>query len=350
MEMIDALIASFYAIPAVDGVVQSNAILRLAVNKYGTPMFILISVLIILLLTLIIKRMKPKAGRPKPIVEKKEKPAKKQRKAKTPKPAKAQKVKGTPAAITKKLAKLPPSNLPLYPVADKRKPMAGAPEMTATPLAPPPSLDDASLVAGLDDHDAQHTTPAPSLSAPVKSFTLDEKTASSLMGQPVQPQLSAAEDDFDIPIEAPNEAPVEAQAEMPEMPTEPSFTAGFHDQDEDDHEAVNEADDDMVGAGLTSQGDDLDNIDLSDFDLPEAPALTAANDPSATTEITPIEPVPSLDFAAIEDLPPEPKPSTPDDDTELDIPVASFGEGGDAENLSSSAQQKLAELNDRGIT
>lgn len=339
MEMIHALIADFYAIPAVDGVVQNNAILRLAVNKYGTPMFLLGSLLIILLLTLIIKRIKPKAGRPKPIVEKKEKPAKKQRKAKKPKPAKAQKVKGTPASIIKKLDKLPASSLPLYPVADKRKPLANPQDMAAAPLAPPPSLDDASLIAGLDApdapdvpeaHDTHEPMPAPSLSSPVKSFTLDEKTASTLLNQQAASETATAEDDFDIP------------ADIPEAP---SFTPSIDD----------EAEDETIMADSSNHEDDLhdeslDNLDLSEFDLPEEPALSAANDTPAMSEVTPIEPVPSLDFAAIEELPPEPKPATPDDDTELDIPVASFGEAGDVENLSSSAQQKLAELNDRGVT
>lgn len=329
MEMINAFIAQFYALPMVDNIVQSNAILRLAVQQFGTPLFLLVAVFILLMLVLVLSRLKPKAGRPKPIREKKAKPAKpaKTRKAK---PAKTPSAKKTPAAILKKLAKIKPSPLPLYPVADKRKPLDVdmADDLTdhtqMGAMAVTPVLDDASLAESLTmtaDTTADMTSEmapemvpemAPEIAAetpaqPVPSFTLDEETTANLMATP------APEDDgFDMPTD--------------------------HDTVMAEPEPVEVAEADL---------------DFSDLEMPQmgTPQMARAADAAASgdPDRADFDPVPSLDFDPIEAPEPEPRPETGDDDTELDIPVASFGSG-NGEGLSSSAQEKLAELNDRGVT
>ncbi|MCE2516789.1 MAG: hypothetical protein J4F41_02910 [Alphaproteobacteria bacterium] len=360
MDMINALIAQFYAIPMVDNIVQSNAILRLAVKQFGTPLFVLVAVFILLMLVLVLSRLKPKAGRPKPIREKKAKPAKAPRK---PKPAKAPRDKKTPPAILKKLSKIKPSPLPLYPVADKRKPLEMemdhdmdhdmGHDMGVSPVAA--VMDDASLAEGLaltsaaDEPAVYAPAPAPVMEsgvdpapelkpaspsfaeaapAPVPSFTIDEKTPASLMA-PQAPK----DDEFDMPEEtaAPEEMPPE------EMPPEPMLQ-------------------EPMPTPLMEVADD--DLDFSDLDLPETgaapptfqePALHANNRDDSDPDRADFDPVPSLDFDPIEAPEPEPRPETGDDDSDLDIPVASFGSG-DPEGLSSTAQEKLAELNNRGVT
>ena len=218
-----------------------------------------------------------------------------------------------------KLAKLPQSKLPLYPVADKRKSLedalaASAAMAPAAGLAmatpPQPVVDDASLIAGLDNgpEPIDMAPPAPAMDdheVEVQSFSIDETTAPAMMADP------APIDDFDMPA-------------APSM--EPTLTA----DDEDDMHLNMPEDDDMA--------------DDDEFDLPP---LMASSEERSGSEGQTIDPVPSLDFDPIEPLPPEEKSADADDGEAIDIPVGSFGSG-DGE-LSGAAQEKLAELNDRGV-
>ena len=90
--------------------------LRIAANSYGTPLFLIFCALIFLIVLLLISKLMPKKGRPKPIKE--DKPKKTQRKLRR---SRAKKPAGTPKTILRKLEKLPESKLPLYPVADKKR-------------------------------------------------------------------------------------------------------------------------------------------------------------------------------------------------------------------------------------
>ena len=215
-----------------------------------------------------------------------------------------------------KLAKLPPSKLPLYPVADKRKSledaMAASTAMATPMVATPPQavVDEASLIAGLD-HSPEPIDVAPAApEAEVPSFSIDENTASSLMSEPVE-----ADEDFDMPA-APS--------------VEPTLTAG----DDDDFEV-----------NLPDYEDEKEED--GDFDMPSMDMDSASEGAEGSSEGQTIDPVPTLDFDPIEPLPPEEK-SSEDDGEAIDIPVGSFGSG-DGE-LSGAAQDKLAELNERGAT
>ncbi len=320
MDFLNAIAAQFFAIPQVAEIVNSHAILRIATKQYGGPLLALIVIFILLLVVLILSRLGKKSNRPKPVVEKKQK----QKKPPRQKAVKPAKVKGPNKAIMAKLAKLPPSTLPLYPVADKRKtlddalatiPVAAAPMMDgpmepAMVAAPQPVVDDASLIEGLD---APDIAPAEEDMAEVVSFSLDEAAAATLMGE-----TSSADDDFGMPAApAVDDNAADIYDDMPEpmLSETPVLTA-----DEDD------------------------------FDIPpiEMDADDSGSGGRGGVEGQTIDPVPSLDFDPIEPLPPEEKPDS-DDGEAIDIPVGSFGSGEEGD-LSGAAQQKLAELNDRGMT
>ena len=318
MEFLNNIAAQFFAIPAIAEIVNSNAILRIATKQYGGPLLGLVVLFIVLMLVLIVGRMGKKSKKPKPVREKKAKPQKTPRQKK----AKPAKVKGPNKAIMTKLAKLPPSTLPLYPVADKRKSLEDALAASAA-IAPQPVVDEASLIASLDDapEPIEMAAPAPNPEVEVASFSIDEATASSLMEEPVQ-----ADDDFDMPA-APSLAP--------------TLTAT---EDDDHHLDLPEGDDEFNDA----------HDDDDDFDLP--PLSASSNDDQSDHdqfnndkgEGQTIDPVPSLDFDPIEPLPAEEKAADDDDGEAIDIPVGSFGS--DDGTLSGAAQEKLAELNDRGVT
>ena len=311
MEFLNNIAAQFFAIPAIAEIVNSHAILRIATKQYGGPLLGLIVLFIVLLLVLIVGRMGKKPKKPKPVREKKAKTQKAPRQKK----AKPAKVKGPNKAIMAKLAKLPPSKLPLYPVADKRKSLEDA-LLASAAIAPQPVVDEASLIASLDDapEPIEMAAPAPSPEVEVASFSIDETTASSLMEEPVQ-----TDDDFDMPV-APS--------------LEPTLTAT---EDDDHHLDLPEGDDEF------DDEHDEDDHDDDDFDLPP---LNASSDDDRGEGQT-IDPVPSLDFDPIEPVPTEEK-SADDDGEAIDIPVGSFGS--DDGTLSGAAQEKLAELNDRGVT
>lgn len=312
MEFLNNIAAQFFAIPAIAEIVNSHAILRVATKQYGGPLLGLIVLFIVLLLVLIVGRMGKKPKKPKPVREKKAKPQKAPRQKK----AKPAKVKGPNKAIMAKLAKLPQSKLPLYPVADKRKSLEDA-LLASAAIAPQPVVDEASLIASLDDapEPIEMAAPAPNPEVEVASFSIDETTASSLMEEPVQ-----ADDDFDMPV-APS--------------LEPTLTAT---EDDDHHLDLPEGDDEF------DDEHDEDDHDDDDFDLPPLSASSEDDRGEGQT----IDPVPSLDFDPIEPVPAEEKSADDDDGEAIDIPVGSFGS--DDGTLSGAAQEKLAELNDRGVT
>ena len=319
MDFINALVAQFYAIPAVADIVNSHAILRVATKQYGTPLLGLIILFIVLMLVLVLSRLGKKSNKPKPVREKKQKP----KKAPRQKAAKPAKVKGPNKAIMTKLAKLPKSTLPLYPVADKRKTLddalnnagdhaasVAAPMIDQPPTAPEAVVDEASLIQGLDD--MPPTQPEDEVVA--TSFSLTDETAAQMMRDH---QPAAAKDDFDMPPAMMDNAPEDRLDDIPQFSDEPPLTA-------------TDADDDLPP--LT-----IDPIVMDD----------ETEGDGNTSEGQTIDPVPSLDFDPIEPLPEEEKPM--DDGESIDIPVGSFGSG-DEGDLSGAAQEKLAELNDRGVT
>ena len=112
MDFINTLVAQFYAIPAVAEIVNSNAVLRIATKQFGAPLLGLVILFVVLVLVLILSRLGKKSNKPKPVREKKQKKPAKAPRQKAAKPAK---VRGPNKAILTKLAKLPASNLPLYP-------------------------------------------------------------------------------------------------------------------------------------------------------------------------------------------------------------------------------------------
>lgn len=167
-EQLTSLVAKFYNVPAIASIVDSNPITRIAVRDYGVPIFFLVSALVFFLLILLLLMLKPKKGRPKKIKEKK--PARS--KAKPEK--KQERAMAAPKAVMKKLAKLPPSTLPLYPVADKRP--AISEDLLAAELAMAP-VPEPEFVA-----------PAVASTAAVPSFALDD-----MAGQDITPAVAAAE-------------------------------------------------------------------------------------------------------------------------------------------------------------
>lgn len=278
MEMLTGLIAGFYAIPIVDNLIQSNTLLRLAVMQFGALLFVLGVVFIVLVMALVLSRLK--AGKS---------PPKKQGRRKKKQPLKTlskddhqraiqrlnQQLAGgkAPLRILKRLAQIPPEPLPLYPVADKRKPL--------TAERDEPSVLDDKLIANLPD--------ASILDASVPDANLND----------------ISEDDL-------------AQ--------------------------------DLMADDLA---DDLKQ-DTQEIESPEdSDAPDESPPPANSSSSEAFDPVPNLSFDPV--VPPEPE-SAPEsesesDDEPLDIAVASFGHSNeDDDELSSSAQEKLAELNDKGVT
>ncbi len=348
MEQLDLFIEQFYALPQVASVVNSNGILRLAVLQYGKPLFLITCAFLFLVTILLISRLKPKKGRPKKIKEPKVK------KAKAAKPARHQKKPaGTPKSVMKNLAKIPDSPLPLYPVADKRKPLSiddgsvnGDPATAIMPV-----VDDQSLIAGLDSPEMALDAPKPMVSSqPVQSFTLDSTAAAAMTGAPSTPSPTP-EEDFIMPVATENVMDDHDDGVMDDLV----------DDFDNDQFAVNEdgndldADPDLdinADFGTDFGGDLADNFeddansmledDFEDDDAADEDNFAPLYEPEETAspkhEVTvDISPIGGDDF---------------------DMPVGSFGGGaGDSGDdasetggLSPSAQQKLAELNERGTT
>ena len=344
MEQLDLFIEQFYALPQVASVVNSSGILRLAVLQYGKPLFLITCAFLFLVSVLIISRLKPKKGRPKKIKEPKVK------KAKAAKPARRQKKPaGTPKSVMKNLAKIPDSPLPLYPVADKRRPLSidDGSVTGGFPMAIMPVVDDQSLIADLDSPEMAVDVPKPVVSSqPVQSFTIDSATAAAMTGASSAPSPST-DDDFIMPVAT--ESPMDDHDD------------GMFDDFDDDQFALNEGGDDLdsdpdldinadFGADLAGNfNDGADSMGEDDFEDDEAAAdddFAPLYEPEETQ--TPKHEV-TVDISPI-------------GGDDFDMPVGSFGGGaggsGDASDdgasetggLSPSAQQKLAELNERGTT
>ena len=344
MEQLDLFIEQFYALPQVASVVNSSGILRLAVLQYGKPLFLITCAFLFLVSVLIISRLKPKKGRPKKIKEPKVK------KVKAAKPARRQKKPaGTPKSVIKNLAKIPDSPLPLYPVADKRRPLSidDGSVNGGSPMAIMPVVDDQSLIADLDSPEMAVDVPKPVVSSqPVQSFTIDSATAAAMTGASSAPSPST-DDDFIMPVAT--ESPMD------------DHNDGMFDDFDDDQFALNEGDDDLdsdpdldinadFGADLAGNfNDGADSMGEDDFEDDEAAAdddFAPLYEPEETQ--TPKHEV-TVDISPI-------------GGDDFDMPVGSFGGGaggsGDASDdgasetggLSPSAQQKLAELNERGTT
>lgn len=167
MKFLNAFANKFYSLPGISSFFESHAMLRIAKKSYGTPLFIIILVLLFLVLILLVSKLKPKKGRPKPIVEEQVKTAPKpgRKRAKREK-----KPKGTPKAILRKLEKLPSSSLPLYPVADKKRSLDAAIEQEALQPAPgntalDPVPEDMALETDMplssDDASSDFSAPTP---------------------------------------------------------------------------------------------------------------------------------------------------------------------------------------------
>ena len=154
MNAIDPIAAKFYALPYISSFFESHAMLRIASKSYGTPLFLILCALLFLILILLLSKIKPKKGRPKPIKEEKPKKASRvsRRKRKEKKP------KGTPKAILRKLEKIPASTLPLYPVADKKREIVPAPD--TVPAIDMPVADATAPQIDAFDQIASHQEPA----------------------------------------------------------------------------------------------------------------------------------------------------------------------------------------------
>ena len=344
MEQLDLFIEQFYALPQVASVVNSSGILRLAVLQYGKPLFLITCAFLFLVSVLIISRLKPKKGRPKKIKEPKVK------KVKAAKPARRQKKPaGTPKSVIKNLAKIPDSPLPLYPVADKRRPLSidDGSVNGGSPMAIMPVVDDQSLIADLDSPEMAVDAPKPVVSSqPVQSFTIDSATAAAMTASSSAPSPST-DDDFIMPVAT--ESPMDDHDD------------GMFDDFDDDQFALNDGNDDLdsdpdldinadFGADLAGNfNDGADSMGEDDFEDNEAAAdddFAPLYEPEETQ--TPKHEV-TVDISPI-------------GGDDFDMPVGSFGGGaggsGDASDdgasetggLSPSAQQKLAELNERDTT
>lgn len=346
MEQLDLFIEQFYALPQVASIVNSSGILRLAVLQYGKPLFLITCAFLILVSILVISRLKPKKGRPKKIKEPKVKTAK------AAKPARRQKKPtGTPKSVMKNLAKIPDSPLPLYPVADKRKPLSLVDGSVDGDHAPNtdenfimPVVDDQSLIAGLDSPETAANAPKPMVSSqPVQSFTIDAATAAAMTGAPTAP-ASKTEEDFIMPV-ATESTMDDHDDDLMDDYKDDQFTL-----EEDAADADLDINADFGGDYSTERADgfeDDDSMIEDEFDgASDENDVTPHRDQEETTntkhEVTvDISPIGGDDF---------------------DMPVGSFGGGaggsgdgnadtqGEPSGLSPSAQQKLAELNERGTT
>ena len=329
MEQLDLFIEQFYALPQVASVVNSNGILRLAVLQYGKPLFLITCAFLFLVTILLISRLKPKKGRPKKIKEPKVK------KAKAAKPARRQKKPaGTPKSVMKNLAKIPDSPLPLYPVADKRKPLSiddgvgdGDPAIAIMPV-----VDDHSLIAGLDSPLMADDAPKPVVSSkPVQSFTLDSTTAATMTGAPSIPSPSP-EEDFILPAATESTMDDYDDDVIDDLNVDPDLDINADFGTDFGGDLADNFDDDAEGMGH----DDIDDNNASEED-DFAPLYEPEETKNPKHEVTvDISPIGGDDF---------------------DMPVGSFGGGaggsgdeGETDGLSPSAQQKLAELNERGTS
>ena len=206
MEQLDLFIEQFYALPLISSIVNSSGIVRMAVLQYGKPLFFFLFALLILVLILVMSRLKPKKGHPKTSKEPKDKIAK------AAMPASHQKnPTGTPKSVMKNLAKVPDSPLPLYPVADKRKPLSiddrpndgscdrssdgdPAPYTDENPIMP--VVDEQTLIASLDSPEIAFDEPKPMVSPePMQPYTPD----STATGADKNPAPST-DDDFIMPL------------------------------------------------------------------------------------------------------------------------------------------------------
>ena len=337
MEQLDLFIEQFYALPQVASVVNSNGILRLAVLQYGKPLFLITCAFLFLVTILLISRLKPKKGRPKKIKEPKVK------KVKAAKPARRQKKPaGTPKSIMKNLAKIPDSPLPLYPVADKRKPLAIDNGVGDASIAILPVVDDHSLIADLDNPAMAENAPKPVMaSQPVQSFTLDSATAAAMTGAAKAPSPDTDED-FIMPVATEtamddhDDDLMDDFEDDPDLDINADFGADLGTDFGGDH-STDRAEDyfndanGMIEDNFEDDYEDGDEVD--DFAPLDEPEETHPPKHEVTVDISPIG------------------------GDDFDMPVGSFGGGGASDDdasetggLSPSAQQKLAELNERGTT
>ena len=262
MEQITAIADQFFALPYISSFFQSNAMLRVAANSYGTPLFLIFCALIFLVVLLLISKLMPKKGRPKPIKE--DKPKKTPRKLRRSRGEK--KLTGTPKAILRKLEKLPESKLPLYPVADKKR------------RSLIESIDDA---IEMDQPAAATPQMTPELELPQPAM----RTAAPLVAQPPADEIDIDDDQLEDFA-----AVVASAAEQPafDAPAQHADAAGFDDLLSSPEDDASIADDIMnaptqspapspnsdpvgsnFGGGLTA--DDFD-IDVPTFGETPAPA------------------------------------------------------------------------------
>ena len=301
MEQINAIADQFFALPYISSFFQSNAMLRIAANSYGTPLFLIFCALIFLIVLLLISKLMPKKGRPKPIKE--DKPKKASRKMRRSRGEK--KPAGTPKAILRKLEKLPESKLPLYPVADKKRRSLNESIDAAIEMDQPAAAAASPQIA-----------PQPELPQP------EMRTAAPLVAQPPADEIQIDDDqleDFAAVVASATEQPAF------DAPPQHDDTAGFDD-------LLSPPEDDA------SIADDLMNVPT------QAPAATPASDPGSGSG--------GNDFGG---------GLTADD---FDIDVATFGEtpapaptsapasapASEDDDLSEEARRKFEELQQRGVT
>ena len=98
MEQITAIADQFFALPYISSFFQSNAMLRVAANSYGTPLFLIFCALIFLVVLLLISKLMPKKGRPKPIKE--DKPKKTPRKLRRSRGEKSRQAHPRPSCVS----------------------------------------------------------------------------------------------------------------------------------------------------------------------------------------------------------------------------------------------------------
>ena len=350
MEQLDQIAAQFYAIPFVEMIFNSHGILRLAALQYGTPLFLVLCALVTLIIILLIAKLKPKKGRPKKVRQRKEKPAKAEktprasRRSKSASPA-PKKARGTPKSVLKNLAKIPETTLPLYPVADKRKPLAIDDGLNNDMAFIAPVVDDSSLIAGLDSPDQMMPQAQPVASAPVQSFTLDNMKAAEIMAD-AAPSVQI-DDEFDIPA-----IDIDPGANL-DMNANTDF--GSVGEFGHDSESIEEEDNDAFD--MPSSNDHFGVPETEDhFDAEEDDMMLSEDDDGYEEDGYEDDVHDDEDFAPSMDMD-SPKHEvtvdvSPIGGDDFEMPVGSFGSDGDAsaDGLSEEARQKLAELNDQGVT
>ena len=349
MEQLDQIAAQFYAIPFVEMIFNSHGILRLAALQYGTPLFLVLCALVTLIIILLIAKLKPKKGRPKRFVNVK-KSLRKLKKhlghlaGRNQLPLRLRK-QGHTKSVLKNLAKIPETTLPLYPVADKRKPLAIDDGLNNDMAFIAPVVDDSSLIAGLDSPDQMMPQAQPVASAPVQSFTLDNMKAAEIMAD-AAPSVQI-DDEFDIPA-----IDIDPGANL-DMTANTDF--GSVGEFGHNSESIEEEDNDAFD--MPSSNDHFGTTETEDhFDADEDDMNLSEDDDGYEEDGYEDDVHDDEDFAPSMDMD-SPKHEvtvdvSPIGGDDFEMPVGSFGSDGDAsaDGLSEEARQKLAELNDQGVT